>query len=451
VDQSRVPGGTSHEAQHKDNPNWRSIVSGSFLLWSPNLVWLGFAVLDYFVFPYDLEAAKEWKVGWIARRLAINMFLVYGYVGFWHSTLYFLHWGTRPFNPVRQYRISKVLHNVYYTTLGIVQWTGFEAIVTHCYATGRLPYISDEESFSTLSGFVQFILSMFWVPIWREFHFYFAHRLIHIKVFYKYVHSLHHRNTDVEPFSGLCMHPVEHLFYYACALPSLYVQASPFAFMWNGIHLLLSPAASHSGFEDNWQSDQHHYLHHRFFECNYGTGTFPFDYWFGTFRESLDPKSTLYQGESQEVRMDSVAAKNADAKSTLVGAPDGDQVLFNLICCVAVPLAVAAALQGVPWAAALKVPGLLDNAQFLALAVSVGPLLVGAALIATTVPKALSRPKFAMLYPFHKEPLFGAFGFHVFVGMAVTALPVYHMVHMVLAEPGQGAYFAARAWLPVFR
>ena len=40
-----------------------------------------------------------------------------------------------------------------------------------------------------------------------------------------------------------------------------------------GIHLLISPAASHSGWEDHFQSDQFHYLHHVKFECNYGTVT----------------------------------------------------------------------------------------------------------------------------------------------------------------------------------
>ena len=39
-------------------------------------------------------------------------------------------------------------------------------------------------------------------------------RFVHISALYKYIHSLHHRNTDIEPFSGLCMHPVEHLYYY---------------------------------------------------------------------------------------------------------------------------------------------------------------------------------------------------------------------------------------------
>ena len=34
-------------------------------------------------------------------------------------------------------------------------------------------------------------------------------------------------------------------------------------FRWNGVHLLISPAASHSGWEDHFQSDQYHYLHHR--------------------------------------------------------------------------------------------------------------------------------------------------------------------------------------------
>ena len=115
-------------------------------------------------------------------------------------------------------------------------------------------------------------------------------RFIHISAMYKYIHSLHHRNTDIEPFSGLCMHPIEHLYYFSCLGPSFLVYTTPFAFMyvpkrrcsnyldiqkqlfrWNGIHLLISPAASHSGWEDHFQSDQYHYLHHRFFECNYGT------------------------------------------------------------------------------------------------------------------------------------------------------------------------------------
>jgi hypothetical protein len=100
------------------------------------------------------------------------------------------------------------------------------------------------------------------------------------------------------------MHPVEHLYYYACVAPSLLFVCSPFAFLWNGVHLLLSPGASHSGYEDHFQSDAFHYLHHRYFECNYaGTDAAFMDVAFGTYRGALadtdsgggreDAKSTL--------------------------------------------------------------------------------------------------------------------------------------------------------------
>ena len=91
------------------------------------------------------------------------------------------------------------------------------------------------------------------------------HRFIHIKALYKYIHSVHHRNTDIEPFAGMSMHPVEHLYYFTSVGPSLFLFASPFAFMFNAIHLCISPAGGHSGWEDHMQANQFHYLHHRFF------------------------------------------------------------------------------------------------------------------------------------------------------------------------------------------
>ena len=78
----------------------------------------------------------------------------------------------------------------------------------HCYATGKMSYLSNKEAFSssTLYGVAHFAAWSVIVPIFRELHFYFAHRLIHLRALYTYVHSVHHRNTDVEPFSGLPMY-----------------------------------------------------------------------------------------------------------------------------------------------------------------------------------------------------------------------------------------------------
>ena len=53
----------------------------------------------------------------------------------------------------------------------------------------------------------------------------------------------------------------------------------------------LNPLASHSGFDGlvvNGKrriklGDFFHQLHHRYFECNYGTAEMPWDKWFGSF------------------------------------------------------------------------------------------------------------------------------------------------------------------------
>ena len=55
-------------------------------------------------------------------------------------------------------------------------------------------------------------------------------------------------------------------------------------------------AAGHTGFEKvvvgkEGRIDTHclaHYLHHKYFECNYADGSTPLDQWFGTFRDGSD-------------------------------------------------------------------------------------------------------------------------------------------------------------------
>lgn len=300
---------------------------------SPNLVWGAIALIFYLVFPYDLSSngiSAQGPLTWtffndrFPKFFAVTM----GYNVFWHYTLYFLGWADRPFLPGRSYKWDKIFHNMFWNTSGIVIWVGFDNVFAFLWATGRLPYLSDQEAFSTPLGMAKFILGFILVPLWREGHFYFAHRLLHFKPLYAMVHSLHHRNQDIEPFAGLSMHPVEHLYYYACILPSLLPFASPFHFLWNGIHLLLSPGASHSGYEDHMQSDAFHYMHHRYFECNYaGFGAAALDVTFGTFVESFAEK------EKPGVKM----VEHGDEKSTLRKVPSWDFIfyLFASSACVA--------------------------------------------------------------------------------------------------------------------
>merc|ERR1719162_1146989 len=81
-------------------------------------------------------------------------------------------------------------------------------------------------------------------------------------------------------------------------------------FLWNFIHLTIAPGAGHSGWEDHFQADQYHYVHHAKFECNYGSPFSAFiDQFFGTFREKLG-KSTQYTGQYSEKDSEKEEAKS---------------------------------------------------------------------------------------------------------------------------------------------
>jgi len=261
---------------------------------TPNTIWALIAVCMFECVPYDLSrtgpaASAPLSAAFFAARLPLWLGVWLGYTLWWHATLHWFGFAERPFVAAREYRPGRVAHNLVWSVSGVVIWTGFENVFAYLWATGRLAYV-DETAWSSRRGALHFCAALLLVPLWRDVHFFFAHRMLHFNALYAQVHSLHHRNTDVEPFSGLCMHPVEHLYYFACALPSLLLLTTPFALLWNGVHLLLSPGASHSGFEDHWQADAYHYFHHRYVSCNYaGTNAGFLDVWFGSFVDTLKP------------------------------------------------------------------------------------------------------------------------------------------------------------------
>ena len=265
VDTNLKPGHTSQSVIY-GKTDWLLDYFPIRFVKGPNVVWFLIAAIFYVLFPYenDFEKAAVLDVSWIRQRAGMNVILVNLYYFFWHTTLYVWHWSKRKFNldsggPSK----SRLIHNIWYTNLGILQWTLWEVLFVHCYATKKIGYVSNAQVLSSPMETVKLSFWILFVPFYRDLHFYFAHRFIHFRVLYKYVHSLHHRNTDVEPYSGMAMHPVEHLYYIGCAGLSLWIHASPFVLLWNGIHLLLSPATSHSGWEDHSMSSQHHFIHVR--------------------------------------------------------------------------------------------------------------------------------------------------------------------------------------------
>jgi sterol desaturase/sphingolipid hydroxylase (fatty acid hydroxylase superfamily) len=58
-----------------------------------------------------------------------------------------------------------------------------------------------------------------------------------------------------------------------------------------------------------------HYLHHKFFECNYADGAIPIDKWFGTFHDGSKEaeirmnKRYMDRAKTQRERRDAKAAR----------------------------------------------------------------------------------------------------------------------------------------------
>ena len=413
VDTTLPPGMTELPAPTLQSWVWNI---PSALITSPNFVWVLISLgLDANA-PYDLgpdSAAAQAPISsvFFLERFPIWFGITFGYFSFWHIILYYCDTAKRPFLPNRVYTFEKVFHNAFWTTSGIAIWTVFENVFAYVWATGRLPYISDETSFSTMWGFGIFMLTLLGVPAWRSIHFYFAHRFLHYTPLYKQVHSLHHRNTDVEPFSGLCMHPVEHMYYFACVLPSLVFYCSPFAFVWNGVHLLLSPAASHSGYEDHFQSDIFHYLHHRYFECNYAGSDAAFmDIAFGTFMGSfkqLDRKDGPNQRE--------------DAKSTLRVLPTKEFSIYLIGSAACVLSWTYVAIQQYPVSA--------HTALALSSAVGFGPVVLA----------NLLSNVFHVGYTTHPVKMsVTANMLHLLFGILFCSVPVTYGCWLTIAPKGDG-------------
>lgn len=294
--------------------------------------------------------------------------------GFWWWALFVQCRAHRKYRPGAYPTVGNMAHNMWYWALG---WALWECAMTRLCATGRVPYVSDAELLRSPAQLLATALIVLAVPVWREHHFYFVHRFSHIRALYRYVHSLHHRNADTEPFSGLCMHLVEHLLYFSNSMtPVLYLRCSPLVFTYMFVHLCMPPAAAHSGFEDHWHSDQFHYIHHASFECSYGA---PLSAWLdiacGTFREKLG-RSAEYRGAHRGEGVEKMGSEAVFSAQSYLGLQKLDHMAYTLFC-----LATAALTALSVWRAGAGLPAIVP-ARAVRAFVAFGPVVFAALLSA---------------------------------------------------------------------
>ena len=273
------------------------VVSYPGFMWPNNLSLLAISALSWFLTQPAIARCSEFKWDWIGQIWLRNLALIWLWYGGHHLVLYMLKTeGAKgkydakwPAQNSRMFLFrDQVYDNIFWTcAVGGAFWTAYEAVTLWLYANHHIPYLAWS------AHPVWFVVWFFVIPLWREFHFYWVHRLIHWKPFYKYVHYLHHKNVNPNAWSGMAMHPVEHLLYFSVVLIHWVIPSHPFHFLFTLQHAGLAPAGSHHGFEGPILKDTlptgsyFHYLHHRYFECNYGESVLPLDKWFGTYRDGL--------------------------------------------------------------------------------------------------------------------------------------------------------------------
>ena len=183
---------------------------------------------------------------------------------------------------------NQLYDNAFYALgSGVLVWSAYEAGMFWALANGYVPRI-------TMAAHPLWtILALPLIYIWISFHFYMVHRLLHVRFLYERVHNLHHRNINIGPFSGISMHPIEHILYFSSVLIHVVVPTHPVHILFHLYSLSLGATFGHSGFDALLVKNKrrlaighfHHQLHHRYFDCNYGSVDMPWDKWLGTFHD----------------------------------------------------------------------------------------------------------------------------------------------------------------------
>lgn len=288
-------------------------VWNSWFLISERLIIVGIASVSYFWLQPPLEQTRTLAFGWIAEMYLRNFLLLFIVAGVLHLWFYTfskqgdkLKYDARPLMMNgKQFTLGGQIRDNMFWTLGsgVFFWTAYEVLMFWALANGYAPMLT------WAANPVWFIALFLLIPLWESFYFYWIHRMIHLPFLYRHVHSLHHRNINVGPWSGMSMHPVEHAIYLGSVFIHLVAGAHPVHILYHLQYFTLTAVTTHTGFQGLLMKDRnrlnlgtfHHQMHHRYFECNYGGLEMPWDKWFGSFHDGTVEAHEIMQERRKRI------------------------------------------------------------------------------------------------------------------------------------------------------
>jgi sterol desaturase/sphingolipid hydroxylase (fatty acid hydroxylase superfamily) len=269
-------------------------------LWPWFTLFLGLAIVFWTWLTPDMQQAKTLSAGWIGLVLARNFVALAAFVAAQHGLMYrHRHQGKAfKYNPNwlakndRNFLFRDQLwDNVFWNlAAGVPVWTFYEVMTLWLSANHYIPTVGLREHPIYCAALL--LIS----PVWTIAHFYAIHRLLHWRPLFRHAHHIHHRNINIGPWSGLSMHPFEHLLYFSAVCLFWIVPSHPLIVQFTLINLALGASVGHLGFgkvalgggKHFYNEHYIHYLHHRYFRINYTVEMVPLDKWLGTFYDGTE-------------------------------------------------------------------------------------------------------------------------------------------------------------------
>lgn len=147
------------------------------------------------------------------------------------------------------------------------------SLVFHVAMLGLLPHKPGYRFDEKLPSLREMVGNIVTCMLIREILFYYAHRLLHHRIFYSRIHKLHHQFTAPFALAAQYAHPIEHMVANVApiSLPPQVLRCHILTF-WVLLAIeLLETTCVHSGYDFLRRAAESHDLHHQKFTGNFGT------------------------------------------------------------------------------------------------------------------------------------------------------------------------------------
>ena len=178
------------------------------------------AFIIYRWFQPSWETMQTLSLNWVALIWIRNLILLTLFAGSLH--LWFITFAAQD-KKLKFDKRDQIRNNRTYSFRNQVWDNIFWSLCQRCISVdnfgksfifGPLPMVLHQEYHLPATP-IWFVIWFALIPLWSSFHFYWIHRLLHWPPLYRLAHSVHHRNINIGPWSGISMHPIETIIFFS--------------------------------------------------------------------------------------------------------------------------------------------------------------------------------------------------------------------------------------------